>query len=141
MYRELGDKIWDKKNKKWFMPIYEAYKNNLCVLYLNYKGDLIMECIGKQDVDEHTHRRMIHESIFPNRFEVLRYTGIKDKNDKEIYEGDIIFDIDYGYMTCTYMNGTFIWYSSKGFGIKFMNYIPAIEVVGNKYENANLISE
>ena len=74
-------------------------------------------------------------------WKVMQYTGLKDCNDVEIYEGDIIQDIDYGIMECKYLHGSFVWYSKNGFNIKLMNYIPNIEVIGNIYENPELLLE
>lgn len=71
---------------------------------------------------------------------VCQYTGLTDKNGRKIFEGDIIEDIDYGYMRCMYKGGTFIWYNEKGFGIKFMTYIPTIEVIGNIFDNPELLN-
>lgn len=70
---------------------------------------------------------------------ICEYTGLTDKNGRKIFEGDIIKDIDYGYMRCMYKYGTFIWYNEEGFGIKFMTYIPVIEVIGNIYDNPELL--
>lgn len=65
----------------------------------------------------------------------------EDWNGRKIFEGDVIEDIDYGYMCCMYKDGTFIWYSEKEFGIKFMLYVPTIEIIGNIFDNPELIGD
>lgn len=68
---------------------------------------------------------------------MLQYTGLKDKNGKEIYQGDILLDfkgdkrvveyIDNGFW-CSYPNGD--------------HYFPATEhreIIGNIYENPELL--
>ena len=53
----------------------------------------------------------------------------------------LIQDIDHGIMECKYLHGSFVWYSKNGSNIKLMNYIPNIEVIGNIYENPELLLE
>lgn len=74
----------------------------------------------------------------------MQFTGILDKNGKEIYEGDILSFIDktdYGlpYIgKVVFDNGTFLietWYS------KFRNWTNMVflEITGNVHENPNLL--
>lgn len=71
-----------------------------------------------------------------------QYTGLHDKNEKEIYEGDIISDLDYGIMICKFINGSFVWQSIKNeLYIKFFTYIPIVEVIGNIYDNPDLLEK
>ena len=83
---------------------------------------------------------------------VMQYTGLKDKNGKEIYEGDILigrFDInevdDSIYLTLTDEE---IETQSKIFVVDSifypyeMNGLPdEIEIIGNIYENPELLED
>jgi len=85
-----------------------------------------------------------------DKFEVMQYTGLKDRNGKEIYEGDIfrITNPNSLYIvTWDEANGRFLGVAVGGVerriayvGMVDRNDKPAIEVIGNIYENVELIS-
>ena len=82
-------------------------------------------------------------------FIVMQSTGLKDKNGKEIFEGDIVrFTLTDGfnYVTnedgvVTYKLGAF--YVVNGLAEYLISDINTskVEVVGNKYENPELLGE
>ena len=78
---------------------------------------------------------------------VMQYTGLKDKNGKEIYEGDVIKLCNYSGMEVfrsevVHHNGCFMIKVKNDDG-EFENsallHYPSIKIIGNIYENPELM--
>lgn len=73
---------------------------------------------------------------------LMQFTGLKDKNGKEIYEGDIFQDEEDG--SCEFVEwdnefggwSTQAWYSVG----EFAQAAERLEVIGNIYENPELLN-
>jgi len=83
---------------------------------------------------------------------LMQYTGLKDINGTEIYEGDVVkvslpkVELD-GYMEMEINIGFVTFNPHEGYGVLYKNgkrdfliYNHA-EVLGNKYENPSLLDE
>nr|DAS38889.1 MAG TPA: YopX protein [Caudoviricetes sp.] len=122
------------------IPKFRAYDSGS--LGHMYQPDEVMVCDRKiwiQDEDSEG-----NEWIVNNDLNLMQSTGLKDKNGKEIFEGDIL----YGYAGEDFWEivefdteeGKWIrkdiWYNSK-LGLSENNEF--MEIVGNIYENPELL--
>lgn len=73
--------------------------------------------------------------------ELMQYTGLKDMKGKEIYEGDILFEtFREEYFKVVFENGSFRAEVDE-YSLDLEDYANICEVVGNIYENPELIEE
>lgn len=74
----------------------------------------------------------------------MQYIGLKDKNGKEIYEGDVVRCKDYGEEpigVIVYRGDGFVidWKSETDFNNSISVRLDTTEVIGNIYENPELL--
>ena len=124
--REIKFRAWVKDRKEIFEVILINYVTKKVTYLFERVGDLL---------------NIRHEKF--NDTELMQYTGLKDKNGKEIYEGDI-FHI--GSKKILYVV-EWIDCGLKGRQIKNKSWIGLdywkddIEVIGNIYENPELMED
>lgn len=129
MSRSIKFRFWNEKEK-------------LMVGNVGYKGGLV---IGDYDYDEHGDPRITAYAEEDDGI-IMQYTGFKDKNGTEIYEGDIVS------VFCGTQISAVMWNNEYGcWEIKVSltvhsecwdlmgNHIKEVEVIGNIYENLELL--
>ena len=115
--REIKFRAWDKNiNKMFYGEEGFDFEPDGCIL-LNYIQ--VTNQAGKN-------------------FELMQYTGLKDENGIEVFEGDIVKVISGLIAEVVFLNYSWLlkWEST--------NYYPfgqRVEIIGNTYENSDLLCE
>lgn len=81
------------------------------------------------------------ETIDLDKIELLQFTGLRDKNRKEIYEGDVV-RTHRGNCKVYFNHGVFCFNYPGMKNWKYLNGggAQALEVIGNIYENPKLLT-
>jgi len=133
--REIKFKVWDEE--------YEEFINE-------------DECVFSNGTLFRNHKDYMN--LISDDLTILQYTGLKDKAGVEIYEGDIFYDdADNHIGVVTFLNGAFVCESYfDGFEKEELepsdnrcflaerlirDYGNVFEVIGNIYENKELLNE
>lgn len=70
---------------------------------------------------------------------LMQFTGLTDKNGKEIYEGDIVEENEYwSDKTPVVWNDNIAGWKCKDWG-SLAEYADRVEVIGNIYQNGDLL--
>jgi uncharacterized phage protein (TIGR01671 family) len=137
--REIKFRAWDKKNNK----MVDRHKRDEEDMDESYCDHVACRLGGIEDLQT--------DKEWRDRFEVIQYTGLKDKNGKEIYEGDIVMpEMRREYRKEDYTIGNCIvewdddiigFYPFCDYDIDCGDYYPKehCQVIGNIYENPELL--
>jgi uncharacterized phage protein (TIGR01671 family) len=142
MSRTIKFRAWDKERKE------------MCVVSsLEFLFESMNGICANVPNDDHSPDAPLFRDIFPENLELMQFTGLTDRNGKEIYEGDIVVNTH-----CVKVNHTSfkVWrqipatkravawrqiVTNTGFNLGLpKNGETHIEVIGNIYENPDLLN-
>lgn len=137
--RNIKFRAWDKDYEKMTYFDDEDYE---------YKPPFVfrLDQVFKKDNNYDDYEDFEYNDI-TDKVEIMQYTGLHDKNGKEIYEGDILqIDIEKAWVMWNEKYGYFelvpigdYYFDSPVIG-EAIEYIDS-EVIGNIYENEDLLNE
>lgn len=139
--KEHKFKLWNITDKMWLT-------SNCGDFYITLDGKVVFQC---------HHTSQIEQTEGIAEIKILQYTGLKDINDKEIYEGYIVKcqelrnDILAEYISEVFFeDGCWLVHENKNCDVELYLYdntnptkspLTEIEIIGNIYENPELLKE
>lgn len=152
--REIKFRAWDETQNKMITDFLMSDGGRAFSKYrmaLSFNGEVL--AFTDWELANYEESEMTNTSCYVDRFRVMQYTGLHDKNGKEIYEGDIVIctygkwheepkgltrigKVVYDIKTCAFK----IAVKDSAVLVSFYDTkTKDIEVIGNIYENPNLL--
>jgi len=119
--REIKFRAWDKEKKKMRYPEVLVWGTDGLKVWRFFDEMIkLPELPPKQDII------------------LMQFTGLKDKDGKEIWEGDILGKGTAERYEVDFQDGAFVIHT-RFYGVKCLNEFAYLEVIGNIYENPELL--
>lgn len=133
--REIKFRAWDKElNRMIFQHDMNGTLENKEYLFSLNKDNVELLYYDKD-----------YSAYVKHEAEIMQYTGIKDKNGKEIYEGDVVRFRNKYISKVEHLNtqGFMIRFKLAGIYhcINIFSTYSDIEIIGNIYENEDLLEK
>ena len=135
--REIKFRAWDGDKKEMILPEYADRQD----FHIQADGTIV-------ETHEYGYERHELTSARPDSWVLMQYTGLKDKNGKEIYEGDIVTDfygvniVEWGSREAKFQLAI---RNDGGVGLRLTHRpfpldASYLKVIGNIYENPELLT-
>ena len=137
MNRGVKFRAWDKDNGCFIPFDSDEY------IWLIQSGNIQIEALDTGWIEENGDPKEVTD-LNKIDFELMQFTGLLDKNGKEIYEGDIVDGVIYkdgsihiGLIIFDYNAWRIV---TKGKSLE-LDLTEKLQIIGNKFENPELLEQ